>query len=144
MHINPQKSGIMRIQWRRGKSKEIENALNISEVESYRYLWVTITQSLRFDEHENKLKNIEKFLNKGIGLLKPTMIMTKSRIMIFKFILRSKVSYALATIWTHNEKYTEKWESMLYRLLKRLFCIRTNVAKQRCSKSLESKTVTNM
>ena len=97
MHINPQKSGIMRILWRRGKSKEIENALNIPEVESYRYLGVTITQSLRLDEHENKLRNIEKFLNKGIGLLKPTMIMTKSRIMIFKSILRSKVSYALAT-----------------------------------------------
>ena len=136
MYINPQKSGIMRILWRRGKFKVIENALNIPEVESYRYLGITITQSLRLDEHENKLRNIEKFLSKGIGLLKPTMIMTKSRIMIFKSILRSKVSYALATIWTHNEKYTEKWESMLYRLLKRLFCIRTNVAKQKMFKVL--------
>ena len=136
MYINPQKSGIMRILWRRGKFKVIENALNIPEVESYRYLGITITQSLRLDEHENKLRNIEKFLSKGIGLLKPTMIMTKSRIMIFKSILRSKVSYALATIWTHNEKYTEKWESMLYRLLKRLFYIRTNVAKQKMFKVL--------
>ena len=89
------------------RSKVIENALNILEVEYYRYLGVTITQSLRLYEHENKLRNIEKILSKGIGLLKPTMIMTKSRIMIFKSILRSKVSYALATIWTHNEKYTE-------------------------------------
>ena len=87
--------------------KVIENTLNIPEVESYRYLGVTIAQSPRLDEHENKLRNIEKFLSKGIELLKPTMIMIKSRIMIFKFILRSKVSYALATMWTHNEKYTE-------------------------------------
>ena len=67
-------------------------------MESYRYLGIIITQSLRLDEHENKLRNNEKILSKGIGLLKPTMIMTKSRIMIFKSILRSKMSYALATI----------------------------------------------
>ena len=37
----------------------------------------------------------------------------------------------------NNEKYINKWESMLYRLLKMLFWIRTNINKQKLFEVLE-------
>ena len=63
-----------------------------------------------------------------------TTVMTKSRFVLFKLILIAKVRYARAIIWSHNRKYIEKWETMLYRLLKRMFWIKMNVIKQRLFK----------
>ena len=37
----------------------------------------------------------------------------------------------------NNEKYINKWEIMLYRLLKMLFWIRTNINKQKLFEVLE-------
>ena len=65
-----------------------------------------------------------------------TTVMTKSRFVLFKLILIAKVRYARAIIWFHNRKYMEKWETMLYRLLKRMFWIKMNVIKQRLFKIL--------
>ena len=119
--INPQKSEIMRILLKRSKCIGISNCINISEVDNYCYLGITITQSLSLDDHESKIREIELFLNRRIGILKPSILMTKSRLMLFDSILRAKISYAWAIIWTHNKKYIEKWESMLYKLIKRMF-----------------------
>ena len=44
--LNPQKSGILRVLNRSEKTKEIENISNIQEVEEYKYLGITINQSL--------------------------------------------------------------------------------------------------
>ena len=135
MIIYPQKSGIMRVLLRRSKCKGISNSINIPEVDSYFYLGVNITQLMRTDDHELKTRKIKQFLNQRIDILKTSMLITKSRLMLFKSILRAKVSYAWAIIWTHNRKYIEKWESMLYKLLKWMFWIKMNVSKQRLFKT---------
>ena len=130
MTVNSNKSGIIRILLRKGGVKQISNWLKIPEVRCYKYLGVTINQSLKLDEHHIVIRNIEAQLKRRIGLLKPSLMNTKSRRMEFKTILRSKISYAWAVICKDNEKYTKQWESMLYRLLKLLFCIKSNVKKQ--------------
>ena len=79
MIINPQKSGIMRVLLRRSKCKGISNSINIPEVDSYCYLGVNITQSLRLNNHELKMRKFEQFLNRRIWILKPSMLITKSR-----------------------------------------------------------------
>ena len=65
-----------------------------------------------------------------------TTVMTKNWFVLFKSILIAKVRYARAIIWSHNRKYMEKWETMLYRLLKRMFWIKMNDIKQRLFKIL--------
>ena len=47
------------------------------------------------------------------------------------------MSYAGEIIMKKNEKCINKWESMLYRLLKMLFWIRTNINKQKLFEVLE-------
>ena len=131
MAINPNKSGIMRILLRNGKKKWTPNWLNIPEVKSYWYLGITINQALKLDEHYQMLKNIEVKIMRRISLLKPTLINTKSRLIVFKTILRSKMNYACTIIWNNNDKYTKRWESMIYRFLRALFWIKVNVNKEK-------------
>ena len=136
MTINPKKSGIIRILNRKGGWSQIKNWLQIVEVKSYRYLGITINQALRLDEHYQMLKSVEEKLKKRLILLKPSLLNTKSRLVVYKTILKSKMSYACEVILKNNDKYTKKWESMLYRLLKILFWIKTNVSKQKIFETL--------
>ena len=77
------------------------------------------------------LKNIEVKIMRRISLLEPILINTKSRLIVFKTILRSKMNYACTIIWNNNDKYTKRWESMIYRLLRALFWIKVNVNKEK-------------
>ena len=61
MIVNPQKSDIMRILNRRGKCNKIQNSLDIPEVDTYWYLGVTLSQTLKSTEYEIKIRNVEKF-----------------------------------------------------------------------------------
>ena len=84
------------------------------------------------------LRNVEEKLKRRLSLLKPSLINTKSRLTVYKTIIKSKMSYAgEIIIMRNNEKYINKWESMLYRLLKMLFWIRTNINKQKLFEVLE-------
>ena len=121
----------MRILLKNGKKKWTPNWLNIPEVKSYWYLGITINQALKLDEHYQMLKNIEVKIMRKISLLKPTLINTKSRLIVFKTILRSKMNYDWTIIWNNNDKYTKRWESMIYRLLRALFWIKVNVNKEK-------------
>ena len=56
MKIKEQKSGILRILKKMGKIGRIENALNLREVESYKYLGVQINQSIRTYTHHKYIK----------------------------------------------------------------------------------------
>ena len=143
MCINPHKSGILRILNRKSKCKGINNELNIPEVESYKYLGVWINQTLKLVDHNNILKINEQILRKRIGLLKPSLINTKSRFIIFNTILRSKFSYVAAVLWYFNPDYIKKWESIIYRLLKQLFWIRMNINKELLFKTLEIENTTD-
>ena len=66
----------MRILRRRGKCKEIDNILNIPEVDKYNYLGITINQSLKLKDHENKMRTIEScigYKTKLLGRILETM-----------------------------------------------------------------------
>ena len=136
MTINPRKSGILRILARRGKWLSIENWLKIPEVNSYWYLGVRITQSLMLEEHEEKLIQTEQNLRRKIWILRPSLVSTKSRFIIYRTIIRSKFLYAAITICTYNHRYTLKLETMLYRILKNFFYICTNIKKEKVFKVL--------
>ena len=94
MKINEKKSGILRILKRTGKIKNMENALNIPEVNSYKYLGVWINQSIKVDEHRNYIKSKVTNLKRKIGLLKPSLVGMNSRLLIYKTIVKPQLSYA--------------------------------------------------
>ena len=73
-------------------------------------LEITINQALRLDEHYQMLKNVEEKLKKRLILLKPSFLNTKSRLIVYKTILKSKMSYACEVILKNNNKYIKKWK----------------------------------
>ena len=88
------------------------------------------------DEHEEKLIQTEQNLRRKIWILRQSLVNTKSRFIIYRAIIRSKFLYAATTICTYNHRFTLKLEAMLYRILKNLFYIRTNVKKEKVFKVL--------
>jgi hypothetical protein len=68
-------------------------------------------------------------LKRRIGILKLSLVSTKSRLITYKTILFSKTSYAAGILAYNNENYLMKWEAILYRLLKSLLPIKDNVGK---------------
>ena len=136
MTINPKKPGILRILQRKGKCTGIQNWLNIPEVDWYRYLGVRITQSMKLKEHEIILKQEEQRLRRWIWILKPSLVSTKSRFIVYKSIIKSKFYYAALAIGRFDSNYLSKLDSMLYIILKWLFCVHQNVKKDRLFKVL--------
>ena len=137
MKINPEKSGIMKVLLKKGKWKGIKNSLNIPEVDTYKYLGIKIKQSLQYKEHENMLKNTEVDLRRKLAMLNTNLIDTRSKMIIFNTIIKTKFSYGAAIIWKYNSKYSEKWQGLLYKSLKTLFGIKINVSKSKLFKILE-------
>ena len=90
MKINPTKSGILRILNRKGKILGIENSLNIPEVEKYNYLGITITQSLKLKEHENKLKITEKCISSRVNIIAKYIKNTRTKKLLYNVLLKSK------------------------------------------------------
>ena len=115
---------------RKGKLLNTKNWVQIPEVSSYCYLGVRVTQSLKLNEHEMKHKQVEKALIIKIGILKPSLVNTKSRFIIYKTVIKSKFFYTATTICMHNYRYISKIEAILYRCIKSLFCIRSNIKKK--------------
>ena len=141
MRINPTKSGILRILNRSRKAKGIPNSLDIPEVTSYKYLGVEINQTIGLNEHIKILRQTEEKLMKGINILKPSLVSTESRFMVYKIIIRAKLCDALYIIWHHNQKFINKWEGIIYRLLKRLFWIRGNVSIANLYRTLRTEPI---
>ena len=126
----------MKIQLRSGKWKGIDKILKIPEISFYSYLGIRIDQSLTMKYHSERLKTAEKEMRKRIGILKPSLLSTKNRLIVFKSIINSKYWYAAAIICYHIPKYIGKLEAMLYSLLKQLFHIRANINKKILLKTL--------
>ena len=68
----------------KGKTRKIENSLNIPEVESYKYLGIHINQSLRLDTHHKYIKQKMSMIKRRIYLLKPSLVDLKSRMTLYK------------------------------------------------------------
>ena len=65
MTINENKSGILGILKRKGKTWIVSNSLNIPEVAEYKYLWITINQSITTKNHSEIIK-IKYYLRKKV------------------------------------------------------------------------------
>ena len=134
--LNIEKSGILRILFKRGKCPGFPNILNIPEVSKYTYLRIQINQALKLKDHEEKIKAIEHSLLKKASILMNIIKSTKGKRILFKVLLRSKWSYGISALIEHSPKYEEKWRSTLYRLIKRLFHINCNASKNILFKTL--------
>ena len=55
---------------------------------------------------------------------------TKSKLMAFKTIWRSQISYACSVLTSRSKKYRHTWEAAMYRILKGLFNIKINISKK--------------
>ena len=109
--------------------KGIINKQNIPEVQSYWYLCIIINQTLILYEKEKFLNTNKICLNKRIGILKSSILNTKSTYEIYKLKSISKYSYTVSILCYFNSEYTKKWESIKYWLVKRLFFIKSNISK---------------
>ena len=78
LEINQEKPWIMRILLEKRNWKELDNTLNIPEVNYYSYLGIRIDQSLIIKNHSEKLKIAGRELRKRIGILKPSILNTKT------------------------------------------------------------------
>ena len=75
--LNPHKSGIMRILNKSGKVKGIKNAANIPEVGKYKYLGITINQSLNFKDIIELISKKTKYMKYQLRKNKTYMIVTQ-------------------------------------------------------------------
>ena len=71
MRINKDKSGILRILKRSGKTNIINNSLDIPEVSSYKYLGITINQSIALKHHFNLLMMKSEVIKRRARMLRP-------------------------------------------------------------------------
>ena len=124
MKINERKSGILRILKKRGKTRKIENSLDIPEVESYKYLGIHINQSLRLDTHNKYIKQKMSMIKRRIYLLKPSLVDLKSRMKLYKSVIIPQLSYACNALYEDDPKGEEIQKSCLYQSLKALLNIR--------------------
>ena len=92
---------------------------------------VQITQTASIKEHVHVLRKIERYMKRRLCILRPTLMNTRNRLIVFKTIIKSKVSYANSIICKHDARYTKTWESILYRILQILFWIKTNAKKEK-------------
>ena len=105
LKINSNKSGIMRILIRRGKWKGISNILNIPEVEKYNYLGITINQSLKLKDHEDRIRKIENYVGLKAKLLGRALETTEGKRLVFKSMMKSRISYGIEALIKHDSKY---------------------------------------
>ena len=118
MTINENKSGILRILKRKGKTGIISNSLNIPEVAEYKYLGITINQLITTKNHSEIIKSKVLSLKRRLWLLKPSLVNLRSRLLIYETIIVHKLSYACDSLYEHNTKGRDILKSALYQCLK--------------------------
>ena len=113
----------------KGKTRKIENSLNIPEVESNKYLGIHINQSLRLDTHHKYIKQKMSMIKRRIYLLKPYLVDLKSR--MTPSVIIPQLSYACNALYEDDLKGEEIQKSCLYQCLKALLNIRGNEKKRK-------------
>ena len=114
----------------KGETRKIENSLNISEVESYKFL-IHINQSLRLDTHHKYIKQKMSIIKRRIYLLKLSLVDFKSRMTLYKSVTIPQLSYACNALYEDDPKGEEIQKSCLYQCLKALLNIRGNLKRER-------------
>ena len=98
-------------------------------MEKYNYFGITINQSLKLKDHEDRIHKIEKNVGLKVKLLGRALETTKGKRLVFKNMMKSRINYGIEASIKHDSKYRAKWESMMYRILKGIFGINSNTKK---------------
>ena len=129
MKVNDTKSGILRILKRRGNFSLISNSLNIPEVNCYKYFGVIINQSLLIENQKKLIQTKALALKRRIGILNPSLVELKSRLILYITVIYPKLSYGSNILFEYNSKGHQILSSASYQLLKSLLSIKGNVNK---------------
>ena len=135
--LNPQKSGILRIRNRAGKTKEIKNCANIPEVKEYKYLGINKNQSLNFKELIKKTKIKSKYLKYNLRKVKNTKLTPRLRRLLLKTIYIKMVTYGRTALYRRNKQYRDWLESALFQLTKQICGERENPKRIKLFKSVD-------
>ena len=130
IELNPIKSGILRVLNRAGKIKGIKNIAKIPEVTEYKYLGLTINQSLNFKGLTSKIKSKSNYMREQINKIKYTALSPKARKLILKTIYYQMITYGCTSVYPRNKNYRKWLNSALYQLTKNIFGVRGNPSKE--------------
>lgn len=92
--MNNSKSGIMVIKGRLSRSKEQKYIEDIPIVHHYKYLGITMSESLRIELHVDKLHTRMNGFRYFMSQLKPKEVSTKTRLELWKTFFRCHIQYA--------------------------------------------------
>ena len=129
MRINKDKSGILRILKRSGKTGIINNSLDIPEVSSYKYLDITINQSIALKNHFNLLMMKSEAIKRRARMLRQSLVSLDSKITAYNTVFLPQIKYAWKAIFWNEIKGEEILIKFLYQILKWLCNIRHNVSR---------------
>ena len=142
--LNPEKSGVMRLLKRSGKIKGIKNIANIPEVLEYKYLGLTINQSLNFNAITTKIKVKTRYWTEMIRKIRSTKLSPKARKILLKTIYYQLITYGCTTIYPISNKYRRNLNSSIYRLTKQIYGISGNPSKEKLYQVLNLPTTEEM
>ena len=135
--LNPHKSGIMRILNKSGKVKGIKNAANIPEVGKYKYLGITINQSLNFKDIIELISKRTKYMKYQLRKIKHTWLSPRARRILLKSIYIQIISYACTSLFTRHKSYRNKLETAIYQLTKQIYGIRGNPKREKLYEAVD-------
>ena len=105
IELNPIKSSILRVLNRAEKIKGIKNIAKIPEVTEYKYLGLTINQSLNFKGLTSKIKLKSNYMREQINKIKYTVLSLKVRKLILKTIYYQMITYGCISFYLRNKNY---------------------------------------
>ena len=141
IELNPIKSGILRVLNRAGKIKGIKNIAKIPEVTEYKYLGLTINQSLNFKGLTSKIKSKSNYMREQINKIKYTALSPKALKLILKTIYYQMITYGCTSVYPRNVNYRKWLNSALYQLTKNIFGVRGNPSKEILFKLLNNNLI---
>ena len=113
LEVNPKKSGILRIAYRKCKTKEIYNVLGINEVEQYEYLGIMFDQKFKFNRIPKLLKIKEQAIIAKLRRLNFQEIDIQTRKMVFQSLCMQRLDYCMTWIYNKSKSYKKYKELIL-------------------------------
>ena len=95
IEINPSKSGLLKVGFKKSKLKEKPNILGIQEWSSYKYLGIKFDQGFTFKEEIRSLKWKEKAIIKELRKLNFKEVDKKTRKIVYQNIWKQKLTYGI-------------------------------------------------
>jgi hypothetical protein len=130
VRINKKKSAIMAVrQDRRTPLPKIEECRGIAVVTHYKYLGITLDDCCNFGPAIKEAKKKESNFKRLVSLTWAQSLSGQTRYVVWQALIKSRFMYGVMLLLNYNDKIKEWHKSLMYRLLKALFRIRVNPAK---------------